>query len=154
MASSVVDNRIVRFTASGDTALAGSETLIRSLPLFPNSCFHNSGNIHFGLDDTLLVTYGDGNFPPFPSLDLSDLHGKMLRLDATTGQAAPGNFFATDGDSLTLPEIWAYGLRNSFDFTCNFLRYHSDEQCGGVNARGGSYGIQVLYSWDRPMRPQ
>lgn len=112
-----IDEQLVRFTASGDTALAGSETLIRSFPINPVACFHNFGNIHFGPDDTLMVWRGDGLFDPTPSLDLSVLPGKFLRLDVTTGQAAPGNFFASDGDPLTLPEIWAYGLRNSFDFT-------------------------------------
>lgn len=111
---SVVDHRIVRFTASGDTALAGSETLVRSLPA--GLCVHNGGNIHFGPDGALYVTLGDENLGEGLPLDLGDLRGKLLRLDPATGEARADNFFAADGDSATLGEIWAYGLRNSFDF--------------------------------------
>lgn len=112
---SVIDNRVVRFTAEGDSAAPGSETLIRSFPI-GSPCAHQGGNLHFGPDDTLFVTLGDGNLGMELPLDLSDHRGKILRLDPTTGQAAPGNFFARDGDPTTMGEIWAYGLRNSFDF--------------------------------------
>ncbi len=115
--SEIVDNRIVRFTMSGDFALPGSETLIRSLPTVVSSCQHVGGNIHFAPDDTLLVTYGDSQVFPSPSLDTNDLRGKILRLDPSTGGAAPGNLFAKDGDPGTAPEIYAYVQRNSFDFT-------------------------------------
>lgn len=113
----VVDNRIVRFTADGDTALAGSETLLISLPVEPSLCSHNGGNVHFGPDGMLFVSVGDGNFAASPALDLTTLLGKILRLDPATGAAAADNRFATDGDPATRAEIWAYGLRNSFDFT-------------------------------------
>jgi glucose/arabinose dehydrogenase len=112
---SVVDHRVVRFTVSGDTAVAGSETLIRSLPV--GLCAHNGGNLHFGADGMLYLTLGDENLDPQQALDLGDLRGKMLRLDPATGAAAADNYFATDGDPSTRGEIWAYGLRNSFDFT-------------------------------------
>jgi len=117
LADSIVDNRIVRFTMSGDTMLAGSAVVLRSLPTLPDFCGHISGDMHFAQDGTLLVTYGDGGYDVSPSLDLSSDRGKMLRLDPVTGQAAADNFFANDGDPLTLADIWAYGLRNTFDFT-------------------------------------
>jgi glucose/arabinose dehydrogenase len=116
IAANIVDNRVVRITLDADTMLAGSEVLIRSLPTDPLLCAHIAGNLHFAPDGTLLVSYGDGEIGS-PSLDLTSLRGKLLRLDPATGQAAPDNFFALDGNPQTLPEIWAYGLRNTFDFT-------------------------------------
>ena len=116
IASNIIDNRVVRITLDADTMLAGSEVLIRSLPTNPSLCAHIAGNLHFAPDGMLLVSYGDGEIAS-PSLDLTSLRGKLLRLDPATGQAAPDNFFALDGDPQTLPEIWAYGLRNAFDFT-------------------------------------
>jgi glucose/arabinose dehydrogenase len=119
--SLIIDNRVVRITLDADTMLAGSEVVIRSLATNPKLCAHISGNIHFAPDGKLLVSYGDSEAPAPPSLDLTSLRGKLLRLDPATGAAAADNFFALDGNPNTLPEIWSYGLRNSFDFTLDRL---------------------------------
>ncbi|MGH7726819.1 MAG: PQQ-dependent sugar dehydrogenase [Candidatus Eiseniibacteriota bacterium] len=113
----IIDNRIVRFTMAGNVAMPGSETLIRALPTSVLSCSHVGGNLHFAPDDTLLVTYGDSETNPSPALSKLDLRGKLLRLDPSTGGAAPGNLWVKDGDPNTAGEIYSYGLRNSFDFT-------------------------------------
>ena len=112
--SAVTDNRVVRFTADGDVAQPGSEALIISLPGLPGPN-HDGGNIRFGPDGKLYVTIGELAVSS-NSLDLSVLPGKILRLN-TDGSAPSDNPFANDGDPNTLAEIFAYGLRNSFDFT-------------------------------------
>ena len=45
-----VHNRISRFTASGDVALAGSEVLVMDLPNLSTATNHNGGALHFGPD--------------------------------------------------------------------------------------------------------
>jgi glucose/arabinose dehydrogenase len=148
IADSIVDNRVVRFTMSADTMLAGSAVLLHSLPTESNMCQHIAGNIHFGPDGYLLVSYGDGQYAPSPALDLSSERGKILRLDPETGQGAADNPFASDGDPATLADIWAYGVRNSFDFTVDRSNGHvlASENSNFVEdevnwiVRGGDYG--------------
>ena len=57
-------NRVSRFTASGDVAVAGSEVPILDLePLsFTN---HNGGAIHFGPDNKLYIAVGENAVPTY-----------------------------------------------------------------------------------------
>ena len=50
-----IHNRISRFTASGDVALAGSEVIVMDLPNLSSATNHNGGALHFGPDGTLFV---------------------------------------------------------------------------------------------------
>ncbi|MBI1930260.1 PQQ-dependent sugar dehydrogenase [Candidatus Poribacteria bacterium] len=111
--ANVVDNRVVRFTANGNVAQPGSETLIISLPVEPGPN-HDGGNIRFGPDGKLYVTIGELAVSS-NSLDRSVVPGEILRLN-DDGSAPIDNPFANDGDENTRAEIYAYGLRNSFDF--------------------------------------
>lgn len=88
---------------------------------YPN---HNGGILKFGPDGYLYAGLGDGgsaNDPLGAGQDLSTWLGKILRLDVDfldDGYAIPpSNPFI--GNEETLPEIWAYGVRNpwriSFD---------------------------------------
>src|SRR5215216_4321486 len=52
-------NRVSRFTASGDVALAGSETILMELPNLSTATNHNAGAIHFGPDGDLYIAVGD-----------------------------------------------------------------------------------------------
>lgn len=79
---------------------------------------HNAGDLLFGQDGYLYIPMGDGGSGGDPnnySQNLSELLGKMLRLDVV-GQATyaipPGNPYADDGDPNTRAEIWSSGLRN------------------------------------------
>ena len=51
-------NRISRFTADGDVALADSETLVLRLDNLSSATNHNGGAMHFGLDGQLYVSIG------------------------------------------------------------------------------------------------
>ncbi len=102
-----VDNRVVRFTASGSTAV-GDEELILSLPAFPGPN-HNGGNIHFGPDGKLYITIGDLT-ESSNSQNPDVLPGKILRINDNGSIPTDNPFGATNA-------AWALGLRNSFDFT-------------------------------------
>jgi glucose/arabinose dehydrogenase len=102
---------------------------------------HNGGTIHFGPDGYLYITIGDGGLAgdPFDNAqDLSNLLGKILRIDVdvsgpgipygipednpfVTGQlpTSQASQIAQTGDYHpdARPEIWAYGLRNAWQFS-------------------------------------
>jgi glucose/arabinose dehydrogenase len=103
----VQDNRVVRFTASGDVA-AGDETVIFTLPATPGPN-HNGGNLHFGPDGKLYVTQGELAVRA-TSQDLNAIPGRILRLN-DDGSIPGDNPFGSSNPT------YALGLRNSFDFT-------------------------------------
>ena len=109
-----IHNRISRVTASGDVALAGSETIIMDLPSLSTATNHNGGAMHFGPDGNLYVAVGE-NANSANSQTLSTVLGKMLRM-TSTGGVPPDNPFInqTTGANQT---IWALGLRNPFTFS-------------------------------------
>jgi glucose/arabinose dehydrogenase len=112
------DTTISRFSFSGDTASAVSETVIlRIAQPFSN---HNGGQLAFGPDGYLYVGMGDGGSGGDPNdngQNLASLLGKILRIDvrASPYGIPPDNPFA--GSSTARPEIWAYGLRNPWRFS-------------------------------------
>ncbi|MBV9122094.1 MAG: PQQ-dependent sugar dehydrogenase, partial [Planctomycetes bacterium] len=72
-------NRVSRFTANGDVAMAGSETPLLDLePLGPSN--HNGGAIHFGPDGKLYIAVGD-NAKGSNSQSLNTRLGKILRIN-------------------------------------------------------------------------
>lgn len=105
-------NRITRFTADGDVALADSETIILELDNLSNATNHNGGAIQFGPDDKLYVAIGD-NATGANAQNMDTYHGKFLRVNKDGSVPADNPF--TDG-SEKKKRIWAYGLRNPFTF--------------------------------------
>lgn len=101
-------NRIIRVTAAGDVAAAGSTVGILDLDALSSATNHNGGAIHFGPDGKLYIAVGD-NATSANAQTLTSRHGKMLRVNAD-GTAAAGNPFAT------APQVWALGLRNPYTF--------------------------------------
>jgi glucose/arabinose dehydrogenase len=85
---------------------------------------HNGGNLVFGPDGYLYIGMGDGGSaddPAHRAQNLSELLGKMLRIDVNvpdthpTGYQIPAdNPFAGSGGR---PEIWSIGLRNPWRFS-------------------------------------
>ena len=109
-----IHNRISRFTASGDVALAGSETIVMDLPNLSTATNHNGGSIHFGRDGNLYVAVGD-NANSANAQTLSTRLGKMLRITSTGGIPTDNPFFnQATGDNRA---AWALGVRNPFTFT-------------------------------------
>jgi glucose/arabinose dehydrogenase len=102
-------NRISRFTAAGDVALAGSEVTVLDLdPLSATN--HNGGALAFGPDGKLYVAIGD-NATGSNSQSLDTYHGKILRINSD-GSVPAGNPFV--GGSAQRQRVWAYGLRNPY----------------------------------------
>src|SRR6266850_3202082 len=52
-------NRVSRFTANGDVAVAGSEVAILDLDNLSSATNHNGGAIHFGPDGNIYVAVGE-----------------------------------------------------------------------------------------------
>lgn len=98
---------------------------------------HNGGTIKFGPDGYLYIAIGDGGLAGDPwdnAQDLSSPFGKILRIDVDGGDPygiPADNPFAEGGRVLSRgsidepgryhpdarPEIWAYGLRNPWQFS-------------------------------------
>jgi len=112
-APSPAHNRVSRFIASGDVALAGSETILMDLPNLSSATNHNSGAIHFGPDGNLYIAVGD-NANGDNAQSLSTRLGKLLRITSSGAIPTDNPFFnQTTGDNRS---IWALGLRNPFTF--------------------------------------
>ena len=107
-------NRVSRFTANGDVALAGSETIVMELENLSTATNHNGGALHFGPDGKLYIAVGE-NANSSNSQTLSNRLGKILRINADGSIPADNPFFSqTSGANQS---IWALGLRNPFTFS-------------------------------------
>jgi len=103
-------NRVSRFTASGDTAVPGSEFVVIDLDtLIAN--YHGGGHLDFGPDSTLYIAAGE-NGRPTKAQDLDSYLGKIIRVnrDGTTPADNP-----YPGPTKR-KNVWASGLRNPFTF--------------------------------------
>src|SRR6185503_1655040 len=105
-------NRISRFTANGDVAVAGSEVVLFDLDNL-SANYHNGGALNFGSDGKLYAAAGDnGNSANAQSL--TTVLGKILRLNSNGTIPTDNPFLAqTSGKNRA---IWALGLRNPFTF--------------------------------------
>jgi glucose/arabinose dehydrogenase len=117
-ATTPVHNRIVRVTASGDKVVAGSEKLIFRLGNQGTRAGHQGGAIDFGKDGKLYVATGDNQTPtnvsPHVSQQLTNLFGKMLRINKSGTIPTDNPFYSTASGNNRA--IWALGLRNPFKF--------------------------------------
>jgi glucose/arabinose dehydrogenase len=102
-------------------------------PAFPN---HKGGHIVFGPDGTLYIGMGDGgsrNDPSHNAQNPASLLGKMLRIDVDVPLTDPvGYRVPADNPAFLVsgvrPEIWAFGLRNPWQFSFD------DPSAGGTGA--------------------
>ena len=111
-------NRISRFTANGDVAVANSEFVVVDLDNLSNATNHNGGAIHFGPDGKLYAGVGE-NANGANAQSLSNRLGKILRInsDGTIPSDNPASFPGITGSTSGANRaIWAVGLRNPFTF--------------------------------------
>lgn len=107
-----IHNRVSRFTANGDVAVAGSEVVLIDLEEL-GATNHNGGAIHFGPDGKLYIAVGE-NAVPANSQTLSNRLGKVLRINSD-GTIPNDNPFFNTATGVNR-SIWALGLRNPFTF--------------------------------------
>lgn len=116
--TSPVHNRISRFTANGNVAVEGSETVIVDLDNLSGATNHNGGAIHFGPDGKLYAGVGE-NANPANAQSIGNRLGKLLRINSD-GSIPPDNpttFPGISGSpSGANQAIWSVGLRNPFTF--------------------------------------
>ncbi|MEZ4669197.1 MAG: PQQ-dependent sugar dehydrogenase [Anaerolineae bacterium] len=101
-------NQIIRFREENNV---GSEPLVMlTEPIKTGELKHNGGNVHFDSDGLLYVSFGELG-DEANSQDLNTIPGKIHRFQVVEDhlEAAPGNPFPNSS-------IYAYGLRNPFDF--------------------------------------
>ncbi|HTF20718.1 MAG TPA: PQQ-dependent sugar dehydrogenase, partial [Chryseolinea sp.] len=110
---SPIHNRITRFTANGDVALAGSGVIVLELDPLSSATNHNGGAMHFGQDGKLYVAVGE-NANTAHAQNLDTYHGKLLRINKD-GTVPEGNPFLTGSEQKR--RVWAYGLRNPYTFS-------------------------------------
>jgi glucose/arabinose dehydrogenase len=132
--------RLIRVTASGDTAIAGSEQVILGTTVGTSakpSCenyavttdcipadglSHGPDTVLFGPDGKLYVSIGDSasydnvDMKAFRAQNLDSLSGKILRINPD-GTAPADNPFYTGNPSDNKSKVYAYGLRNPFRFS-------------------------------------
>jgi glucose/arabinose dehydrogenase len=145
-----VVSEILASAADADVADPATERTVLTLPQPYDN--HWGGWIGFGPDGKLYVALGDGGSGGDPgnrAQDLGRMHGKILRIDPTSGggYAVPADnpFVSRAG---ALPEIFAYGLRNPW--RCSFDRGTGALWAGDVGQNaweevdlvvaGGNYG--------------
>ncbi|MBE9106796.1 PQQ-dependent sugar dehydrogenase, partial [Nostoc cf. edaphicum LEGE 07299] len=84
---------------------------------------HSVGSVRFGTDGSLFVSLGDGTSyngidPRAVRVqDVNNLSGKILRIDAITGQGLSSNPFYNGDLNSNSSKVYSLGLRNPFRFT-------------------------------------
>ena len=156
-------NRVGRFTANGDVAVPGSETVILDLDILSNSTSHNGGGIHFGADGKLYVAVGE-NRNPANAQSVDNRLGKMLRInsDGTIPPDNPTSFPGITGTpSGPNRAIWAVGLRNPFTFAIQpgtgriFINDVGESSWEEINdgIAGSNYGWDICEGVCSPPNP-
>ena len=154
-----IHNRVSRFTASGDVAVAGSEVIVTDLPDLNTATNHNGGAIHFGPDGLLYIATGD-NAVSANAQSLSTRLGKILRI-TSTGAIPPDNPFFNEATGENRA-IWARGLRNPFTFAFQpgvgrmFIndvgQFTWEEINEGI--AGSNYGWRICEGFCHPPNPR
>lgn len=110
--------RLSRLTVTGSTADLASEVVLVESEIEAGN-LHHGGEMRFGPDDMLYWSVGENGFGP-NSQDLSNIHGKVLRINPHvlnpdgTATVPEDNPFVDNPDAK--PQIYAYGFRNPYRF--------------------------------------
>jgi len=122
------DLEISRYKVSAvnpDSADVASRVVVITIP-HPTNTNHNGGELHFGPDGYLYLTTGDGGGggdPANNAQNTSNLLGKLIRIDVSTGDTPP--FYQIPSGNPFGNPVYAYGLRNPY-------RWEFDRQTGDV----------------------
>lgn len=112
---------IMRYTVSSNPNLADANSAFPIMTINQPFSNHNGGHIAFGPDGYLYIGMGDGGSAGDPGQRAQnplERLGKMLRIDVEGGSPfaiPPTNPYF--GQTDTLPEIWAIGLRNPWKWS-------------------------------------
>ncbi len=112
---------VARYHVSADANVADAASAFVVLTINQPAANHNGGHLAFGPDGYLYIGMGDGGGAGDPNANGQNplaLLGKMLRIDVNNGSPysipLDNPFY---GQSDTLPEIWALGLRNPWKYS-------------------------------------
>lgn len=108
--TNVSNNRVSRFTANGDVAVAESELILINLNDLGSVGYHNGGGLAFK-DGQLFISTGE-NTVASNSQSFNTLLGKVLRIN-TDGSIPTDNPYYTSASGNNRA-IWALGFRNPF----------------------------------------
>jgi glucose/arabinose dehydrogenase len=103
-----------RVTAQGDVEQSGSGVILVDFGPCQGVGSHNGGTMHFGLDGKLYTGIGEQGCCPNYSQSLSNVFGKLLRINRDGTIPTDNPFYNTTTGQSRM--IWAYGLRNPFVF--------------------------------------
>jgi glucose/arabinose dehydrogenase len=108
-------NQIVRFHEQD--GIGSAPEIMLSVPIETGSLIHNGGNLRFDDDGLLYVSFGDYDLAA-NSQDLTTIPGKIHRFKVTDDGLIPAadNPVLGDDGADAQPSIFAYGLRNPWDF--------------------------------------
>lgn len=116
---------VMRYHVSADPNEADAASGFPIITINQPFTNHNGGHIAFGPDGYLYIGMGDGGSAGDPGQRAQnplEMLGKMLRIDVDS--ASPYGIPPTNpyfGQTDTLPEIWAIGLRNPWKFSFDKL---------------------------------
>ena len=137
------DTHIAQYQVSADNPnLADSNSATPILSFSQPASNHNGGDMHFGPDNYLYISTGDGGFDFTESQNIDSLLGNILRIDVDQddfpGDSEANYGIPTDnpfvGSTPGADEIWHYGLRNPWRFS--FDRLNGDLFIGDVGEGG------------------
>lgn len=142
-----VHNRVSRFSADGDSAVAGSEKVILELDNLSFHHNHNGGAMSFGTDGKLYIAVGD-NDKAANAQKLSNLKGKVLRINPDGTIPKDNPFYADERAEGRDKAIWALGFRNPFSFAFQpgtgrlFINDVGEQRWEEINegVKGANYG--------------
>lgn len=139
-------NKVVRFTE--EDGIGRDPEVMLSIPLTGGTLIHNGGNLHFDREGRLYLSVGDYENPA-NAQNLDVMQGKIHRFDVTAGGLVPA-----EGNPFEDSSIYAYGLRNSWDFAFDIdtefiYATENGDQCDdeiNLILRGFHYGHGANYT--------
>ena len=157
----LLTNRILRLVSKpGGREVESIETLLHPREFTASS--HHVQQVAVGPDGKVYVAVGDGRNTTF-SLDLEKFGGKILRMNLDGSPCEDNPFFKGRQSESARDYVFAYGLRNVFDFDFDPIsaRLYAVENGKRIDricsiAQGGCYAwdgyndstrVNALYTW-------